>query len=272
MTNPSAIERLKGRIPDHARDLKINLGAIAAATALTPQQAWGTAVAAAHTSRNPEVIAEVEDAAAAVLSPEALAAARGAASIMGMNNIYYRFVHIMGDESEYAQMPARLRMQIIGKPGVDAVDFELWCLAASAITGCERCVRTHDQSVRERGGSAEAVHEAVRIAAIVHAVALTLTGAPVEQRATGSAEVAGDAAASRSRWHRSAHGRPDLSFPSHPGAWRRSRAIGARGAGPATRSSVARRPSLCRPIGSTRKDLAGSIWNPRRAHRARADH
>jgi len=172
----TSIDRLKERLPDHAKDLRINLGVVAGATALTPQQAWGTAVTAALTSRNAEVIAAIEEAAAAHLSAEAVTAARGAASIMGMNNVYYRFVHMMGDDSEYPQMPARLRMQIIGKPGVDSLDFELWCLAASAITGCEMCVRSHEKSVRDKQGSKEQVHEAVRIAAVIHAAALTLDG------------------------------------------------------------------------------------------------
>ena len=178
-TTPTmSLERLKLQLPDHARDLKINLGVIGNAAPLSPQQTWGTAVAAAVTSRNPEVVAAIDEAAAAHLSSEAMAAARGAASIMAMTNIYYRFVHMMGEASEYPEMPARLRMQILGKPGVDALDFELWCLAASAITGCEMCVRAHEKSVRDQRGTAEQVHEAVRIAAVVHAVALTLDGAP----------------------------------------------------------------------------------------------
>jgi alkyl hydroperoxide reductase subunit D len=173
------IDQLKNRLPDHAKDLRINLGVIASSTVLTPQQAWGTAIAAAATSRNPEVAAAVAAEASAHLSPEAIHAARGAASIMGMNNIYYRFLHMMGDDSEYAQLPARLRMQIIGRPGVDHLDFELWCLAASAITGCEACVRSHEKVVRDKGGTREQVQDAVRIAAVVHAVALTLdTSAP----------------------------------------------------------------------------------------------
>jgi alkyl hydroperoxide reductase subunit D len=173
MAHP-AIDQLKDRIPGHARDLRINLGVIEGATTLSPQQAWGTAVTAAITSRNAEVITAVEQAAAGVLSADALTAARGAASIMGMNNVYYRFLHMMGDDSSYAEMPARLRMQIIGKPGVDALDFELWCLAASAITGCERCVQAHEASVRQKQGSKDQVQEAVRIAAVIHGVALTL--------------------------------------------------------------------------------------------------
>lgn len=169
-----SLDQLKDRIPDYAKDLRINLGVIAGSTALTPQQAWGTAVAAAVTAKHPEVLAAVLADAAAHLTPEAVTAARGAAAIMGMNNVYYRFVHMMGDAAEYGVMPARLRMQIIGKPGVDQLDFELWCLAASAITGCEQCVRSHEKVVRERGGSKEAVQDAVRIAAVVQGVALTL--------------------------------------------------------------------------------------------------
>lgn len=168
------IARLKERLPDHARDLRINLGVIEGATALSPQQAWGTALCAAVTARNSEVLAAITAEAAAHLTPEAAAAAHGAGSIMGMNNIYYRFLHMMGADSEYAQIPARLRMQIIGKPGVDHVDFELWCLAASAITGCEMCTRAHEKTVRDKGGTKEQVHEAVRIAAVIHAAAVTL--------------------------------------------------------------------------------------------------
>jgi alkyl hydroperoxide reductase subunit D len=169
MTN---LDQLKDRVPDHAKDLRINLGVIASATALTPAQAWTVALAAAQTTRNRDLIAAVE--ADAVLEPSALAAAKSAAAIMGMNNVYYRFVHFMGEASEYGHMPARLRMQVIGNPGIDKLDFELACLAASAIAGCETCVRSHEKAVRERGGSKEAVQEAVRIAAVLNGVAVAL--------------------------------------------------------------------------------------------------
>jgi len=171
-----SIDRLKERLPEHARDLRVNLGAITSSMMLTPQQAWGTALAAAVTARNAEVVNAI--AADAQLSPEAASAARGAAAIMGMNNIYYRFQHTMGDGSPYAGLPARLRMQIIGRPGVEHVDFELWCLASSVITGCEKCVLAHETTVRDHGGTAEQVQDAVRIASVIHAVALTLDSAP----------------------------------------------------------------------------------------------
>jgi lipoyl-dependent peroxiredoxin subunit D len=173
-----SIEHLKTRIPDTAKDLRINLGVLTSSTALSPQQAWGTALAAAITARNAELLAALAADAAAQLTPEATAAAHGAASIMGMNNVYYRFQHMMGDGSDYATLPARLRMQILAKPGVDPLDFELWCLAASAITGCEMCVRAHEKAVRDKGGTKEQVQDAVRIAAVIHGIALTLDSVP----------------------------------------------------------------------------------------------
>lgn len=168
------LEQLKDRIPEYAKDLRLNLSAITSSTALTPQQAWGTALTAAVTARSPDLVRAVLADGAAHLEAEAQAAARGAAAIMGMNNVYYRFTHMMGDAAEYKAMPARLRMQIIGRPGAPHLDFELWCLAASAITGCGMCVQSHEQSVRERGGTKEHVHDAIRIASVIHGVALAL--------------------------------------------------------------------------------------------------
>jgi alkyl hydroperoxide reductase subunit D len=166
------MEELKQRLPDHARDLKLNLGVITSSTALSPAQAWGVAVTCANTTRRPELISSIETASG--LDGAQLQAARGAASIMAMNNVYYRFVHMMGEASEYQTMPARLRMQIIGNPGVPKLDFELACLAASAITGCAACVRSHEEAVRKGGGTKEMVQDAVRIAAVIHGVATAL--------------------------------------------------------------------------------------------------
>jgi alkyl hydroperoxide reductase subunit D len=171
MTN---LDELKARVPDHARDLRINLGVIASSTALTPAQAWTIAVTSAATTRQRDMLAAIEAEAAAHVAADAIEAARGAAAIMGMNNVYYRFMHFMGERSEYDHMPARLRMQLIGNPGIDKLDFELACLAASAINGCEACVRSHEKAVRERGGSKEMVQDTVRIAAVVNGVAVAL--------------------------------------------------------------------------------------------------
>jgi len=170
-----SITQLRERLPEYARDLKLNLSLVGGAGELSPRQQWGAALASAMATGNAEVIAAIAADAVPFLDEAAQRAARAAAAIMGMNNIYYRFVHFMGEGNDYARMPARLRMQVIGNPGVDPVDFELWCLAVSAIHGCEACVRAHEKVVRDKGATASMVQDAVRIAAVVHAVAGVLT-------------------------------------------------------------------------------------------------
>lgn len=169
-----SIEDLKGAIPDYAKDIKLNLGSLAMDATLSAQQRAGTFVASALASRNAAVIRAIMAEFAPALSPEALNAAKAAAAIMAMNNVYYRFTHLVG--GDYPNMPAKLRMNVIGKPGVEKVDFELWSLAVSAINGCGMCMEAHEKVVRHGGLSQEQVQTAVRIAATVHAVAAVLDG------------------------------------------------------------------------------------------------
>ena len=169
-----SIESLKSRIPDYAKDLKLNLGSLATDPTLTPQQLAGTFIASALAARNAEVTQAITAEFGAKLSPEALAAAKSAAAIMGMNNVYYRFVHLVG--GDYANMPAKLRMSVIGRPGVEKVDFELWSLAVSAVNGCGLCLEAHEKVVRHGGLTQEQVQTAVRIASVVHAIAAVLDG------------------------------------------------------------------------------------------------
>jgi alkyl hydroperoxide reductase subunit D len=168
-----SIEALKNALPDYAKDLKLNLSAVAAEPALSEQQRWGALLATAIASRNESVLRAIETEASAKLSPEALTAAKTAAAIMAMNNVYYRFVHLVGGD-DYRTMPARLRMNALARPGVDKADFELWSLAVSAVNGCGMCLESHEKVLREHGVAREAVQAAARIAAVVHAVAVTL--------------------------------------------------------------------------------------------------
>lgn len=125
-----SIETLKNALPDYARDLKLNLSSLAAESSLTPQQRAGTFIAAALASRNAATSQALLAEFAPQLSPEALAAAKTAAAIMAMNNVYYRFVHLVG--GDYKTLPAKLRMNAMARPGVEKADFELWSLAVSA--------------------------------------------------------------------------------------------------------------------------------------------
>src|SRR4051812_39680394 len=169
----TTLDTIRDAIPDYARDLKLNLGSVLATTGapgLTDKQIWAIALASAIASRNVPFTRDIESLAAAHLDATNINGARAAASIMGMNNIYYRFLHLVEDP-EYAQMPARLRMNVIGNPGIDKQDFELLSLAVSAINGCGMCVVSHEKLLRKHEVSREAIQSAVRIAATIHAVA-----------------------------------------------------------------------------------------------------
>ncbi|HTW37938.1 MAG TPA: carboxymuconolactone decarboxylase family protein [Steroidobacteraceae bacterium] len=167
------LDSIRNALPDYARDLKLNLGSVLSpggAPGLTEAQIWAVALSSAIAARNVELAHGIEALAAAHLDEAGVNAARAAAAVMGMNNVYYRFLHLVGDE-EYQRLPARLRMNVIANPGIERVDFELCSLAVSALNGCGTCVASHERQLRQHGVSREAVQSAVRIASVVHAVA-----------------------------------------------------------------------------------------------------
>jgi lipoyl-dependent peroxiredoxin subunit D len=160
-------------LPDYAKDQRLNVSSLVAEQLLTDQQKWGTFVACAHACAYKPLIDAIEAEAAGKLTSEAMNAAKAAASVMAMNNIYYRFVHL-ASRPDYKTMPAKLRMNVIGSPGIEKADFELFCLAVSAINGCGMCIDAHDKVLAGHGVAAEKIHAVVRIASVVHAVARTL--------------------------------------------------------------------------------------------------
>jgi alkyl hydroperoxide reductase subunit D len=167
-----SLDTLKSALPDYAKDIRLNLGSLATEPALSEEQRAGAFIVSALAARSPVVTEAIIAEFGPRLSPEALNAAKAAASIMAMNNVYYRFTHLVG--GDYPSMPARLRMNVMAKPGVDKATFELWSLAVSAINGCGMCMESHERAVRQHGITAEQVQATVRIAAVVHAVAATL--------------------------------------------------------------------------------------------------
>lgn len=167
------IDKLRDALPESAKDTRLNLQSVLTASSLTPVQLWGTAVAASIATRNAEVAHAIVTDAREVVEPNVIEDAKAAASLMAMNNVYYRFRHMVGKES-YNTKPARLRMNWMAKPLGSKVDFELYCLAVSAINGCEMCIRSHEQVVIEGGLSEDQVHDAVRIAATIQAAAVSL--------------------------------------------------------------------------------------------------
>jgi len=185
----NTLESIREALPGFARDLQLNLGSVltpAGAPGLSERQIWAVALAAACASRNADFTRPLQALAAQHLDAAHVNAAHAAAAIMAMNNVYYRFLHLVEDD-EYAKLPARLRMSVIGSPGIAKADFELLALAVSAINGCGSCIASHERQLRQHGLEREAVQSAVRIAATVHAVARVLESAGGEQLAKAAA-------------------------------------------------------------------------------------
>jgi lipoyl-dependent peroxiredoxin subunit D len=171
--DPDALSILAARLPEWARDLKRNLADTLASPNLTEQQLWGIAVASAIAAREPALRAAAFASAAPHLTEAAVAAAKSAAALMGMNNVYYRFTHLVG-EPAYQTMPARLRMQAAIQTAIERNDFELMALAVSAINGCGICLETHERHLVQHGVSRETVQDAVRLAAVLTGIAAAL--------------------------------------------------------------------------------------------------
>lgn len=166
------LDALREQLPDAARDIKINLGNVLQPGTLNAAQTWGVALACAYASRHaPLTRAMLADAKAAGMDAALLDDAKAAAILMGMNNVYYRFRHLIGNE-DYSQLPARLRMMRLKQVATNKTDFELFCFAVSTIGNCESCLQSHEHVVREDGLSMEQVHDAARIASVVHAAAV----------------------------------------------------------------------------------------------------
>ncbi|MGH1378783.1 MAG: carboxymuconolactone decarboxylase family protein [Alphaproteobacteria bacterium] len=170
-----SVSELKSRIPDYAKDIKLNLSSLAGDETLNPQRLWGTFLVSALATGNDDVIAAINSEAKEHLSDEAFNGAKAAAAIMAMNNIYYRFVHLSSNK-EYQTLQAKLRMNVIANPGVDKIDFELWSLAVSAINGCGMCIDSHEAALRKAGLTTSEIQTSVRVASVVHAVAVVLDG------------------------------------------------------------------------------------------------
>lgn len=174
-----SIEALRAVLPAYARDIAKNLSVLAEEAVLSDQAKWGCFVASAHAVGEPSTLRAIEAAAgAAGLSADALEAAKTASAIMAMNNVYFRALHLMASP-EHQNLPSRLRMNRLSRPGVATVDYELWCVAVSAINGCGACLNAHEAELRRRGVEPIQVQAALRIASVVNATGRVLAAESV---------------------------------------------------------------------------------------------
>lgn len=168
------LSQFRDQIPDFGRDIRLNVESVLTGESpLSPRQTWGTALACAYALGSRELVELCGDEGGAVIDDALRTAARAAATIMAMNNVYYRSTHLM-DDAALKKMPARLRMNVIGKPGIDKAEFELMSFAVSALAGCGQCLTAHLHELRKAGLSDEAVQTALRLSSVLNAAAAAL--------------------------------------------------------------------------------------------------
>jgi lipoyl-dependent peroxiredoxin subunit D len=170
----SSLNEFRETIPDYGRDIRLNLESVLSpegSPGLSEKQIWSVALSVAYSVESVELIKLVLAEGSAHLDDATVEAARAAASIMAMNNIYYRAQHLI-DDPELKKLPARLRMNVIGKPGIEKADFELMSFAISALAGCGQCLTAHLKELRKAGISDEGAQSSIKIASVLAAARL----------------------------------------------------------------------------------------------------
>ena len=163
------IAAIKDRLPEYAKDIRLNLDAVLARSTLDPNHAAGAALAAAFAAKSKPIVDAIR--ASAALDSAHAHAALTAASLMGMNNVWYPYLEMAGD-ADLKTLRAELRMNAYATHGgVDRTSFELYALAASIVGKCEFCVKSHYKLLREHGLSTQQLRDVGRIAAVVNAAA-----------------------------------------------------------------------------------------------------
>ena len=165
-----SLKQFAESLPDYAKDIRLNLGSILSDQLMGEERKLSLLLSCAHGSGYKPLVEAAEAEASGKLSDVQANAARGAAAVMAMNNVYYRFVHLTSNP-EYGQMPARLRMNFIGSHGIPKEEFELLSLAVSAMNGCGMCIDSHERVLLEHGVKPDVIQSAVRIASVMKAIA-----------------------------------------------------------------------------------------------------
>ncbi|MBS0213326.1 MAG: carboxymuconolactone decarboxylase family protein [Proteobacteria bacterium] len=170
------LDDLKNALPDYAKDLRLNLDSVLSeggAPGLDARQIRAVALASAIAARHTPLSHAIDAFASDRLDPLERDGVRSAAAMMAMTNLYYRFTHLV-DNAEYQTLRTSLRMNVMARPGIDKAAFEAASLAVSVVNGCGACMASHEKALRQHGIDAQGVQSIARIAAVVHAVAVTL--------------------------------------------------------------------------------------------------
>ena len=159
----------------YIKDLKLNVSTTLSSSNLTRKEAYLLALSVAVTEKHGVLIAAFERLAAKEgATAEEIAETHGYASLLSLNNVFYRFRHYMGDNEFYNKQPAGLRMSLMMNPVMGKGLFELMSLVISAVNGCEKCVVSHERSVKEHNASEPRIYDAIRLGAVIRGLCVAM--------------------------------------------------------------------------------------------------
>jgi alkyl hydroperoxide reductase subunit D len=164
------LEQVKASIPDHAKDIKLNLDAVINRSGLDPVDTHAIAYASAIAAGNGGLAFEIEHNGPLFTAEKEREAAKTAAALMGMNNIYYPFVE-MTQDPDLKGLPPGLRMNAYATHGgVSKKKFEMYALAASIVGKCHFCVKNHYDVLKKEGMTVQELQMVGKIASVINAV------------------------------------------------------------------------------------------------------
>lgn len=159
----------------YLRDLKLNVAGVLKSKNLNIKESLLLALAAAVNEKNNTLIAAFEQKAAKEgATAEEISETHACASLLSLNNVFYRFRHYMKGSEYYNNTPAGIRMSVMMAPVMGKELFELMSLAVSALNGCEQCVTSHEHSVRALGTSEARVYDSIRLVAVIKSLCVII--------------------------------------------------------------------------------------------------
>ena len=167
-----SLENIKQALPDYAKDLRINLENLfnpENLAGLSEKQSYGSALSVAYAVKNAFLIENLLEAAQNTLTDEDKTGIKTAVSLMGMNNVYYRSIHL-AEDPELSKRPAGLRMMMMQKHGLSQIDFEIYSLAVSCLSGCGLCIKSHSAHLKKEGLSVSGIQSVIKIAAVIQGI------------------------------------------------------------------------------------------------------
>lgn len=170
-----ALQKLSAADSRFLKDLKLNVAAILGSNNMNRKETALLALSVAANEKNDALLGAFERLARKEEATDAeIAEVFACTALMNTNNIFYRFRHYMHDVTYYNNTPAGLRMSSMMNPALGKEFFELVSLVISAVNGCERCVTSHEHSVKQHGATEPRIYDAIRLAGVIKSLCVVV--------------------------------------------------------------------------------------------------